>query len=162
MAKHIKAQKYKLVVINFNESTAEPMQVLDIADPSDIDDYVIPPYLTVKPQELVDEGIERLYVTGIKQYCPISIDEQKASRITFADRLKFSKFAQSIYDENSELRKLVEDLHTLVGDVLPERKSDYATLCSVESCIDHYSNTMPAIEDRMRKLRIKVSSYYKF
>lgn len=158
MANHFKAQKYKLVIINFNESTAEPMRVLDIADPSDVDDYVIPPYLTVKPQELIDEGIERLYVTSVKQYCPISSDERKDSRITFADRLKFSKFAQPIYDENSELRKLVEDLHTLVGDVLPERKSDYTTICSVESCIDHYSKTMPAIEDRMRKLRIKVGN----
>lgn len=59
--------------------------------------------------------------------------------------------------ENAELRKLAEDLHTLAYNVLPERKSDYMTICSVESCIDYYSKTMPAIEKRMRKLGVKVT-----
>lgn len=59
--------------------------------------------------------------------------------------------------ENAELRKLAEDLHTLAYNVLPERKSDYMTICSVESCIDYYSKTMPAIEQRMHKLGVKVT-----
>lgn len=59
--------------------------------------------------------------------------------------------------ENAKLRKLAEDLHTLAYNVLPERKSDYITICSVESCIDYYSKTMPLIEQRMCKLGVKVT-----
>ena len=59
--------------------------------------------------------------------------------------------------ENAELRKLAEDLHTLAYNVLPERKSDYMTICLVESCIDYYSKTMPAIEQRMRKLGVNIT-----
>ncbi len=154
MPNHFKTQKYKLAIINFDDSPAESIRILDFADQSDIRDYIITPYLRVDPQELVDEGVGKLYVTGVKQYCPILSSDQENSRLTFADRLKFSKFMKDIYAENNELRKLVKDLHTLAEDILPERKSDYATICSVESCIDHYSKTMPAIEDRMRKLGI--------
>jgi hypothetical protein len=157
MDDHFKAQKCRLAIINFDDSPAEPMRVLDFDDQADIKDYIVLPYLTVKTQELIDEGVDRLYVTGVKQYCPISTPGQEASRITFADRLKFSKFMQETFAENNELRKLVKDLHTLVEDVLPERKSDYVTICLVEACIEHYSNTMPEIEDRMRGLGIKVS-----
>ena len=56
--------------------------------------------------------------------------------------------------ENAKLRELVKDLHTLAGDVLPERGSDYMTICSVDLCIDCYSRRMPAIEQRMRGLGI--------
>lgn len=157
MTEHFKAQKYRLAIINFDDSPAEPMRVIDFIDPSDIRDYIVLPYLRVTTKELIDEGVDRLYVTGVKQYCPISNPEQEASRITFADRLKFSKFMQQTFAENNELRKLVEDLHALASDILPERKSDYMTICSVEACIEHYSKTMPAIEDRMRGLGIKVS-----
>lgn len=59
-------------------------------------------------------------------------------------------------EENEKLRKLAKDLHTLAYNVLPQRKSDYMTICSVEWCIDYYSKTMPAIEDCMRKLGIEV------
>lgn len=61
-----------------------------------------------------------------------------------------------LFAENAELRKMVEDLHALAESVLPERKSDYITICSVESCIDYYSRTMPAIEQRMRELGVEV------
>jgi hypothetical protein len=58
--------------------------------------------------------------------------------------------------ENAKLRKLAKDLHTLAYSVLPERKSDYITICSVESCIDYYSRTMPSIEQRMSELGVEV------
>lgn len=58
--------------------------------------------------------------------------------------------------ENAKLRELVKDLHTLADDVLPERKSDYVTICSVKSCADCYSRRMPAIEQHMRKMGIEV------
>lgn len=157
MDDHVKAQKYRLAIINFDDSPAEPMRVMDFIDLSDIKDYIVLPYLRVTTKELIDEGVDRLYVTGVKQYCPISNPEQEASRITFADRLKFSKFMQETFAENNELRKLVKDLHALASDILPQRKSDYMTICSVEECIEHYSNAMPEIEDRMRGLGIKVS-----
>lgn len=62
-----------------------------------------------------------------------------------------------LHAENTKLRKLAEDLHTLAYNVLPERKSDYITICSVESCIDYYLKTMPLIEQRMRKLGVKIT-----
>lgn len=58
-------------------------------------------------------------------------------------------------DENEKLRKLAKDLHDLARNVLPERKSDYITICSVESCIDYYSKTMPSIEKRMNELGVE-------
>lgn len=65
-------------------------------------------YLAIHFQELVDEGVDRFYVTGVGQYCPLSSPEQEAPRITFADRLKFSKFTQHLSDENKQLRELSE------------------------------------------------------
>jgi hypothetical protein len=62
-----------------------------------------------------------------------------------------------IESENDKLRKLAEDLHILAYNILPERKSDYITICSVESCIDYYSKTMPLIEQRMRELGVNVT-----
>ena len=64
--------------------------------------------------------------------------------------------ARQIMSENAKLRELVKDLHALAYGVLPERKTDYITICSVESCIDYYSRTMPAIEQRMRELGVEV------
>lgn len=68
----------------------------------------------------------------------------------------FDEEVAQLKAENAKLRKMVEDLHALAESVLPERKSDYITICSVESCIDYYSRTMPAIERRMRELGVEV------
>lgn len=116
MDDRFKAQKYRLAIINFDDSPAEPMRVLDFDNQSDIKDYITLPYLTVKTQELIDEGVDRLYVTGVKQYCPISTPGQEASRITFADRLKFSKFMKELSDENKQLRELVRSVLVLRHD----------------------------------------------
>lgn len=70
--------------------------------------------------------------------------------------LKLHQRNDELRAKNAKLRKLAKDLHILAGGVLPERKSDYITICSVEACIDYYSRTMPAIEQRMRELGIEV------
>ena len=108
MAKDLKKPKYKLAIINFDDSPAEPIQVLDFDDQLDVGDHIVPPYLGIRLQELVDEGVEKFYVTGVGQYCPVSSPEQESPRITFADRLKFSKFTQQLSDENKQLRELSE------------------------------------------------------
>ena len=108
MADRVKAQKYRLAIINFDDSPAEPIRVLDFDNQSDVGDYIVAPYLAVHLQELVDEGFDRFYVTGAGQYCPISSPEQKVPRITFADRLKFGKFTRELTDENKRLRELGE------------------------------------------------------
>ena len=101
-----KTPKYKLAIINFDDSPAEPIQVLDFDNLLDAEDRIVPPYLRINLQELVDEGVEYFYVTGVGQYCPIESPEQKSPRITFADRLKFSKFTKELSDEDKKVREL--------------------------------------------------------
>lgn len=91
------------------------------------------------------------YMAGVKSACK---DEDKSSLLLrMADTQARLEFMEA---ENAKLRELVKDLHTLAYGVLPERKSDYITICSVELCIDYYSRTMPAIEQRMRELGLVV------
>ena len=118
MINHFKAPKYRLVVINFDDSPAEPIRVLDFTNQLDVGDYIVLPYLTVKPQELIDIGIERLYVTSVGQYCPVASCDQETPRITFTDRLKFSKFTRQLSDENKQLRKLVQSVLVLRHDAM--------------------------------------------
>lgn len=116
MTDHSKAQKYRLAIINFDDSPAESIRILDFDDPLDVGDHIVAPYLTIRPQVLVDEGVDRFYVAGVGQYCPISSPGQKVPRITFADRLKFSKFTQQLSDKDQQLRELGEVMLKCIVD----------------------------------------------
>ena len=76
MAKHFKHSKYQLVAMDFEDVFAYPdnKPLLDaFSDEKDLLSKVTIPLLIVSPQELVDNGVEKLYIVSKGHYHPDGI-----------------------------------------------------------------------------------------
>ena len=82
MAKHFKPGKYQLVAVDFEDAIAYPDSKPSIEMFSDETDLRSKlnndnlPVLIISPQELVDKGIEAIYVVSKSRYNPDGIKEE--------------------------------------------------------------------------------------
>ena len=74
MAKHFKLDKYQLVAMDFEDASSFPKPLLDtFSDEGDLLSKVTVPILIVSPQELVDKGVEKVYIVSKNHYHPDGI-----------------------------------------------------------------------------------------